>query len=106
MTEQQLTDAIVELCRYLGVLVHHDRPARTERGWRTAVQGHEGFPDLVIVGSGGVLWRELKSERGQLTTHQAMWLAKLRSAGADFATWRTSDWPTRIRAEIEAVARP
>lgn len=106
MTEQQLTDAIVELCRYLGVLVHHDRPARTERGWRTAVQGDAGFPDLVIVSYGGALFREVKSDTGSLTGPQKEWRARLARAGADVGVWRTRDWPDRIRAEIEAVARP
>ena len=105
MTEQQLTDNIVELCKYLGVLVHHDRPSRTEHGWRTAVQGDAGFPDLVIVSYGGVLFREVKTNTGQLTGPQKEWLARLARAGADAGVWRERDWPERIRTEIEGITR-
>jgi hypothetical protein len=48
-----------------------------------------GFPDLVCVGPGGVLFRELKREGKKPTTAQAQWLTALVKAGQDACVW----WP-------------
>lgn len=49
--------------------------------------------NLVIVGKGGFIFRELKTEKGYLSEAQVLWLAKLTAAGADADVWRPSDWP-------------
>lgn len=82
MTEDQLLRAVLELCRYRGLMVHHCRPARTINGWRTPVQGNPGFPDLVIAGPGGVAFVELKAARGRLSPTQQKWGDTLIGAGA------------------------
>ncbi len=38
MTEAELQDGIATAAQYAGWKVMHVRPARTETGWRTAVQ--------------------------------------------------------------------
>ena len=44
MTEEQLLTAVMDLAKFAGWRVTHFRPARTGRGWRTAVQGDNGCP--------------------------------------------------------------
>lgn len=90
ISEQQLLDTIIELAAIKRWLIHHDRPARTKAGeWRTAVQGHSGFPDLVLVHSvAGVLYLELKSATGKLTPDQVKWLNALRDGSQRVAVVR------------------
>ena len=92
MSERELLAAVVEVARLLGYLVHHTRPAMTGRGWRTPLQGQAGFPDVVIVGRGRVLFRELKVDRNKLTPGQEAWIAALEEAGADVGLWTDADW--------------
>ncbi len=101
--EQAFTDAVIELARLRGLLVHHCRPARTAKGWATPIQGDKGFTDLVIVGSRGVLFRELKTESGRVSPEQNEWIGRLARAGANVAVWRPTDWPHLIHAEIKAI---
>lgn len=106
MSEDDLLTAVLDLCRYVNVRTLHIRPARTALGWRTAVSGDgKGFPDLLIVGSKGVLYRELKTAKGLLTPDQKAWLECLKAAGQNAAIWRTEHLPSGlILREIQAVA--
>ena len=103
MSEDDLLRAVVDLASLYGILVHHSRPARTARGWATAIVGHKGLPDLILVGGRGVLIRELKSAKGRTTPEQEEWLSRFRLAGQDAAVWRPRDWPARIKEELEAI---
>lgn len=92
MTENDLLTAVLELCQLYGVRAAHFRPARTANGWRTPVAGDgKGFPDLVLVGPRGVLYRELKADGGRLRPEQEVWLAALRRAQQDAAVWYAHD---------------
>lgn len=94
MTERQLQDAIVDVARLFGWRIAHQRPARTNEGWRTAIQGHAGFPDLVLLRPPRLIFAELKSKKGQLTQEQALWLNGLKVSGPSIETyeWRPQDW--------------
>ncbi len=71
----------------------HFRPARTEKGWRTAVSGHKGFPDYVAVKDGRFLLIELKSEAGKLSEEQLEWWHHLNPVAAiEGYIWRPSDY--------------
>lgn len=50
-----------------------------------------GFPDWVISGPGGFIFRELKSRDGQLTTHQRGWRKQFKLHGLNFAVWTPAD---------------
>lgn len=106
MIEEELLNGVLELARLRRVTAAHFRPARTKDGWRTAVKGDgKGFPDLVLVG-GWVKYRELKTDRGDLTREQRMWGDVLLAAGADWAVWRPRDLRSGlIAAELQALAR-
>lgn len=98
MTEAGLMAAVRGLTRAMGHRVYHT--ARSDRS-------DKGFPDLVIVGPGGIAYRELKRESGRVTAEQACWLHDLRAAGADADVWRPSDLLTgRVAATLTALRGP
>lgn len=94
MTERELLDAIVEHAKATGWLVMHARPAIGKGGrWQTALQGHVGFPDLVLVHEKRrqLIFAELKSEKGDMGPGQWDWLQALAAAGTTAVVWRPSD---------------
>lgn len=127
-TERELLDAVVDLAEHCRWAVHHDRPARTGAGWRTAIQGAAGFPDLVLARGGVVLFRELKGfdvrgRMGRLSSEQRDWGEQLcpgwkrardMAAGEadqswrrdlDFDVWTPDDWDPLIVPTLTAKAR-
>lgn len=97
MSEDDLKGSVIELAHDLGWMVVHQRPARTAKGWRTAIEGDAGFLDLVLARRGVVLFRELKSMTGRLSVKQKAWMHAL---GESAAVWTPADWPDRIRKEL------
>lgn len=117
MSEDALKGYVMDLLTKTGWLIHHDRPARGQKEgeWRTHIEGHPGFPDIVAVhpDEGRLLIAELKSEKGRYRPGQKEWLEALDYAtvicggGLDgrrvtVCTWRPSDWVDgRIQAWVE-----
>lgn len=100
-SERDLLDQVLELSALLGWEAAHFRPALTNRGWRTPVQGSlgKGFPDLVLVRERDrrLIFAELKSDVGRLAPEQERVLELLRSIpGATVAIWRPRDWDTIV----------
>jgi len=95
LTERELQDNIVALCRWLGLLCYHTHDSRHSAA---------GFPDLVIVGK-HVIFVELKSASGDLSKAQGCWRDALQeSDNGNFRVWRPADWWSgSIRAQLEAV---
>lgn len=107
VSEADLQRAVLDLARLHRLRVHHCRPARHGERWATPITGHRGFPDLVIVGRGGVLWAELKSQTGRLSVDQVLWAETLTTAGQTHVTWRPSDLADgTIAAALAALGRP
>lgn len=74
------------------------RPARTERGWRTALSGNAGWPDIAAAHpQHGLLFMEVKRDGGKATPEQVMWLEVLEWSG-ETAMLVDSD-----EAEVEAM---
>ncbi len=94
MTEAELLDAVRQACRWSGLLCYHTHDSR---------RSERGFPDVVVVGPHGVVFRELKAERGRVTPDQREWLDRLTDADADADVWRPDDWPTRVLAELAGI---
>ena len=99
MTEDQLLTAVLELAKFAGWRVCHFRPARTSMGWKTAIQGHKGWPDLAMVKGKRFLVAELKSRNGTTTLEQTFWLRDLLRAGVEVHVWRPADWDLGTIAE-------
>lgn len=88
MTEAELQQRITDLCDWMKLTWHHETDSRRSKA---------GFPDLVIVGPGGVLFAELKTEKGRVSPEQQVWLSALELAGAEVYVWRPSHWPFIMR---------
>lgn len=89
ISEAEFLRWVIRLARQHSWVVYHTFDSR-----RSA----EGFPDLVCVRPGQpVLFIELKSAQGELTSQQQIWLSFLeRATGIQAHCWRPKDWPTII----------
>jgi hypothetical protein len=92
VTEEELLDAVYGAVFRLGLVLFHPPDMRL------ASELSKGFPDLVVAGQGGVLFRELKTQIGRLSPEQIRWQERLFAAGADVAVWRPEHWKS---GEIE-----
>ncbi len=68
-------------------------------GWRVyhthdSRRSEPGFPDLVMVRKGRLVFAELKAEGGRFRPGQKDWLADLGDVGAPVAAylWKPSNW--------------
>lgn len=81
MGEKDFQWNVTLLCRAFHLEHYHAHDSR---------RSEPGFPDSVICGPGGVIFRELKRQDGHLSAPQQRWLDALTQAGADAAVWRPS----------------
>jgi hypothetical protein len=77
----------------------------TAFGWRwyhthRSDRSVRGFPDLVLVRGTRLIFAELKTDKGVLSSHQQEWIDALATvASADISAnvavylWRPADWP-------------
>jgi hypothetical protein len=85
VSERDAQNRIVDTAKVWGWRVHAERPAFTREGYRTPIQGHVGFPDLVLVHPvGGLHFVELKIG-SKLTVDQQTWGDAIVAAGG---AWR------------------
>jgi len=91
MSEADFRRTVCDTLRLFGWRYCHQRPARTSRGWRTAISGDAGYPDPTCVCGDRILWLELKAEAGRLSQAQANWLAALGIADGSVHVIRPSD---------------
>lgn len=83
-TEAQWQATVIMAAELLGWTGYHTYDSR-----RSA----HGFPDLVLVHPvHGVVWMELKSEKGRTTADQDRWIALLQEAGERAGVFRPSEW--------------
>ena len=93
--ESYFQSQVIMLAKLHGWLVMHTRAVEIRPGvWKTPLTGHAGFPDLVIAhASRGVIFAELKVEKGKLSAMQEVWLRTLADAGMETYVWRPKDIP-------------
>lgn len=95
MTEAQLQAAVIDCCKLLGIAWYHPYDSR---------RSVPGYPDLTLCGRRGVFWRELKTDRGRLTSAQTEWGLRLGDAGQDWDVWRPADLRSgRVLSELRAI---
>jgi len=99
MTEADLLLSIRQLARLTGWRCYHTR---------YSLGSDPGFPDLVLVRLGRVIFAELKSERGKLTPAQQEWMEELELAEnrsgetVQVRLWRPDDW---LSGKVEETLR-
>jgi hypothetical protein len=77
--------------------VFHSGDSRRDTG--------RGFPDLVLAGVNGVLFREVKDDYNPLRPAQVTWKHTLLAARADWDIWRPVDLSAgTIEHEIRRIA--
>ena len=93
MKESYFQSQVIMLAKLHGWLVMHTRAVEIRPGvWKTPLQGHAGFPDLVLCHeSRGVIFAELKSDKGKLSAMQVVWSEALTVAGQEVYCWRPKD---------------
>ncbi len=84
MTERELQEHVRRLCADLGLYHYHPHDSRRSQG---------GWPDSTILNmrTGILIFRELKSATGQLSSEQKAVGYALRAGGHDWAVWRPID---------------
>lgn len=97
MSERDLENAVRRIVRDLpGLLAYHTHDSR---------RSESGFPDWTFSGRRGLMFRELKTATGRLTTAQQVWLGGLSESGADADVWRPADLLSgRIARELATLA--
>ena len=87
-------------------LLREVRRAARQNGWADyhpaiSMGSPAGFPDLVLVRPPVIIFAELKSERGRLSTSQRAWLERFEQCGIpgriETYIWRPNDWPDILR---------
>jgi hypothetical protein len=92
--EASFQASVVELARLLGWRVFYVRDSRGSP---------EGWPDLTMC-KDRLIFRELKSPTGRLSSEQDAWGDLLTRAGCDWQVWRPSDWAVieqTLRGQLE-----
>ena len=59
-----------------------------------------GFPDLVMVRSGRLIFAELKSVDGLMQPAQRVWRERLVKTDAEYYEWRPDDWRNGTIEEV------
>ena len=92
MTEAEHEQGVIEYAQLNGWKIYHTRNSKGSVA---------GFPDLLLVRAGRLIFAELKTLKGKLTPAQEEWLDLLTEvSGIICYVWRPNEWP-----EIEEVLK-
>lgn len=103
MKERELQKAVIDLARTWGYRVCHFTAAQARAGKfvTPVVADGAGFPDLIIVGHGRLIFAEMKAQRGRLRPTQLEWQqALLQVPGIEHYVWKPEDWNSGAIAEV------
>jgi VRR-NUC domain len=93
LSEADWSRRVLDAAKLFGWRFAHFRPAQTVKGWRTAMQGDKGWPDLVLLRPPRLILAELKSDTGRVSPEQSDWIAQLAEVpGLEVYIWRPSNW--------------
>ena len=91
--ERDFQATVIEYARARAWKVAHFHDSRRQVGGKFVGDSDAaGFPDLVMVRDKEILFVELKSEKGRLSSAQLGWCQALIGA-AETCIWRPRDWP-------------
>ncbi len=90
-SEKQLEGQVKDLAKIYHWLYYHT--------WRS-IHSPAGFPDCVLVRGNRIIFAELKSEKGKVSTSQQEWLDALKETSVEVFLWYSSDETIEKIAEI------
>lgn len=90
ISERALLSGVMKLARLKGWLAYHTHDSR---------HSPSGFPDLVLVRDGQIVFVELKTKKGKVSPAQSQWIDALRKC-AETYVWRPVDWKDGTIDEI------
>lgn len=103
-SEAQFQQQIEQLARGYGYRVYHAPDNRPGGKSKRVQRVTPGFPDLVAVRPGVLLFAELKTQTGRIRPEQAEWLQLLGTVeGVHTFLWRPSDFDD-INATLARLA--
>ena len=83
-SERSFQTQVVALFKAQGWIAYHTHDSR---------RSEPGFPDLVLVHvNRGIVFAELKREKGKVSEAQQRWIDYLTEAGGRVFVWRPSSW--------------
>lgn len=89
-SEAEFMQAVIRLAELCHFMVYHTYDSR---------RSNPGFPDLVLVKDGRLIFAELKTASGRLSQYQRQWLFMLGLVdGIEVAVWRPEHWPDIVNA--------
>ena len=90
-SEAIFQDAVKHIALMCGWLIDHTPPMRYPNG-AVRTGGMKGKPDLCLIhpNGRGIIWAELKTEKGRLSPEQEKVIHALRANGAEVYVWRPS----------------
>ena len=83
MLEKALQSNVIRLAGLLGWQCYHTYNSQ---------RSQPGFPDLVLVRNGVLIFAELKSDNGRVSPEQDKWLLNLAKCNCHVFVWRPIDW--------------
>lgn len=94
LTEKQWLAQVRDLAKLYGWRVYHP--------W-LSIRSEHGFPDLVLANAAQrrLVFAELKTEKGKLSTRQEEWIVLLRACGCEVYVWR----PSQLEEVAEILRR-
>ena len=96
--EKDLQKNIIELAELCGWRVYHVANVRRQLRSKTGV----GYLDLTLARQDRVLFAELKSDKGVVSSEQQEWIEMLKASGQEVYVWRPEHW---LSGEIEKVLK-
>ena len=97
MKEKEFQRDVTKAATDLGWLWYHTHDSR---------RSVPGFPDLVLVRRGRIIFAELKTDKGKLSAAQECWGAELECCeGIEYYVWRPRDWDWVLEILSTLVAR-
>jgi hypothetical protein len=96
ISETMFLMQIKSVANLYGWTLHHQQPTMTAAGrWLTA--GSVGFPDIVLIHPRrGLIFAELKTDKGKATAAQLRWLDELKNY-AETYLWRPKDFDAIVQ---------
>ena len=82
VTEKEWLATVLDIAHTYKWMCYHTHDSR---------HSEPGFPDLLILGHGRIIFTELKTAKGKVTYYQEVWITGLRNAGQTVYVWRPSD---------------